>query len=127
MKLIRSLALLAVATVLATSVAAAARLTVSSKTLGSGGTAVAHCQNGGFTFTRTVSSGNITAVAVGGITSGCANGALILTLVNSSNASIGSGTASIPAACSGCSVTVSVSPQPAASSLNAYRLEISGP
>ena len=92
-----------------------------------GSAAVAACQTNGFTFTHTVAGGNVTAVTVGGIVAACQGGSLTLNLANSSGISIGSGTAAVPAGCSNCSVAVPVSPQPAATSVVADAIAVTGP
>src|SRR5206468_9113597 len=107
--------------------AAAAALGTTGGTLQGGSAAVAACQTNGFTFTHTVAGGNVTAVTVGGIVAACQGGSLTLNLANSSGISIGSGTAAVPAGCSNCSVAVPVSPQPAATSVVADAIAVTGP
>jgi hypothetical protein len=119
--------LVVIAGVAAAVYAAAAALGTGTGTVQSGNAAVAACQTGGFTFTNTLSGGNVQSVSVGGITSACANGNLTLNLTNSSVTSVGAGTATIPSGCSGCSVSVALSPQPPATSVVAYVLGVRGP
>jgi hypothetical protein len=107
--------------------ATAATLGTGVGTIQSGNATVASCQTGGFTFTNTLSGSNIASVSVGGVTAACASGSLTLNVTNSSGASIGSGTASIPSNCSGCSVSVTLSPQPAVASAVADAIVVMGP
>ena len=107
--------------------AAAATLGTTGGALQSGSAALAACQTNGFTFTHTVSGGNVTSVNVGGIASACQNANLTVNLTNASGTSIGSGTAAVPAGCSNCSVAVPVSPQPAATSVVADAIALVGP
>jgi hypothetical protein len=48
-------------------------------------------------------------------------------VTNSSGTSIGAGTASVPSNCSGCAVSVALSPQPASASAVADVLGVTGP
>jgi hypothetical protein len=107
--------------------AAAATLGTSARIVQSGNAAVAKCQTSAFTFTNTLSGSNIASVSVGGITSACASGGLTLNVTNSSGTSIGAGTASVPSNCSGCAVSVALSPQPASASAVADVLGVTGP
>jgi hypothetical protein len=115
-------------TAAAATFAAAASIGVASGSLGAGNSAIGACDPDGFTFTRVVNnSGAITSLTIGGIAAACAGGTLSVNLTNSSNASIGSATASLPSSGFGGSATVTPSPAPTASSVNAYRASIVGP
>jgi hypothetical protein len=78
----------------------------------------------------TTSAGNVTAVTVNGIADpGCEGGALSVTLANGT-ASVGSAGPQIVPVDAGTidnSITVNVSPQPAASTVNRVHVAITGP
>jgi hypothetical protein len=101
------------------------------KKLGADGAAVAACDSDGFTVSYTTSGGNVTAVDVGGIADpGCEGGALSLVLANSSGTSVGAGGPQTIPTDGGTvdnSVTVTLSPTPAASVVAAVHIAVSGP
>lgn len=105
-------------------VAAAATLATSSVSLGSGNAAVPICDSNGFTYTRTLSSGqNVATVTVSGIDASCAGGTLQLTLANAANVALGSGSASVTG--SG-NVTVTIAGTAPAASIASYKVAITG-
>ena len=117
-----------VATAASAVAALAAGLTVASTRLGGGGTAVTGCDSDGFTFQNKLDvSGVVTSVTVSGINAACAGGNLKLTLASSSAASIGSGSAALPASGFTGSVVVSMSPQPQPDQINRYVAAVTGP
>lgn len=91
--------------------AAAANLGVGTETLGAGGTAVTSCDSGFTTTYEVPTTGEsaflVTGVTVGDIAASCAGGLMEVVVVDSSDASIGSGQATVPNASS---VTVPLSP-----------------
>ena len=98
--------------------------------VGSGTASVASCDNG-FGTQYTTASGNATAVTINGIADpACEGGSLRVTLVNGSNASVASGgPTSVPTDgdTTDNSVTVSLSPQPAAGTVARIHVSIAGP
>jgi hypothetical protein len=104
---------------------------ISGTSLGAGSATVAACDGNGFTVTYSVSGGNVTAVTVSGIADpGCEGGQLSLTLTNSGGTSIGSGgplTVPTDGDVLDNSMTVPVSPQPAASQVTGIHVVVEGP
>ncbi|MGH2741047.1 MAG: hypothetical protein ACRDSN_12655 [Pseudonocardiaceae bacterium] len=98
--------------------------------LGADSVAVLACDGNGFSQTYTVSGGNVQSVTVGDIADpGCEGGSLKLVL-RQGGGSIGSGgpvTVPTDADTSPNSVTVSVSPNPAAANVNAITTTVVGP
>ena len=93
---LRVVTALVAACVGAASYAAAATLGTTSKALQSGRVSVPACDSDGFTYTRTLdASHNVSTVTVSGINAACNTGKLTLTLTDSSNASLASGTATV--------------------------------
>ncbi len=91
--------------------AAAANLGVTTDTLGAGGTSVSTCDSA-FTSTYVVESSDdsafkVTGVTVGDIASACVGGRLQVTVIDSTNASLGTGQVTVP---DSSSVTVPISP-----------------
>jgi hypothetical protein len=119
-RLRRILLIATIAVVAVAGTAAAATLAVASQRLGSGNAAVGSCDTDGFTYANVTSGGNVTAVTVTGINLSCAGGRLTVTLANSSNASIGSGSVTLPAAGFTGSASVPMSPQPPVTSVHRY-------
>jgi hypothetical protein len=93
--------------------------------------AVVGCDTDGFTTTYTTSSGSVTAVTVGGIADpACEGGSLSVTLVDSSNAAVGSGgpqTIPTDPDTTVNSVTVTLNPQPPTTQVAAVHVSITGP
>ena len=91
---------------------------------------VAACDGDGLTVRYTVSATNVTAVTIGAIADpGCEGGKLSVTLANGTT-SVGSGgpqTVPTDGDTVGNSMTVAISPQPAAAQVNAIHVAISGP
>ena len=113
----------------AAAAAAAALLPITSGVLGGGAATVAQCDANGFSITYTTSAGKVTSVAVGGIKEpNCAGGSLSVTLVDTGGASVGTGgPVTVPSVADPASVSVSLSPQPAAATVAGYRVAIAGP
>lgn len=124
----------AVAVALATAMvvpAFAASLGLSSGRLGAGDAAVSACDSNGFTVSYTTSGGNVTSVGVGGIADpGCEGGALSLTLAGASGTAVGSGgpqTVATDGDTTDNSMTVALSPAPAASTVTGVHVAVTGP
>jgi hypothetical protein len=118
--------------VLAASLASAAALGgVNSDRVGAGDAAIAACDANGFTVSYTTVGGNVTAATVADIADpGCEGGDLSVTVTNSAGNSIASGgPSSIPTDgdTSPNSLTVSVSPQPAAEQVAGVHVAVVGP
>lgn len=107
--------------------AAAANLGVGTDTLGAGGTSVASCDTG-FTSAYVVpttggSAFMVTGVTVGDIAASCVGGLLQVTVIDSTNASIGAGEVTVPASSS---VTVPLSPTSDPAQIVGLRIAIVG-
>lgn len=104
--------------------AAAASLGLASNALSAGNAAVTSCTTS-LKATRTVdNSGNVTQVDVGSIPAACAGATLSVTLVGSSNASLGSASGTVPTG--GGTVSLSGFGTVAASSLTGYAFAVVG-
>jgi len=126
MKLSTVLTLFVLVAVGAASFAAAATLSVASASLGSGRVAAAVCDSDGFTYTHTLNTSHaVTTVTVSGINAACAGGTLQITLANSSNASIGSGSAALPSSGFLGWATVTIAGAPPSANVTSYRVAIS--
>lgn len=101
------------------------------RSLGAGSAVVSACDTNGFTVGYTTSSGNVTAVNVSGIADpGCEGGQLSLTLASTSGTSVGAGgpqTVPTDGGTADNSMTVSVTPTPAASVVTAIHVVVTGP
>jgi hypothetical protein len=104
---------------------------ISTGSLSAGSAGIPACDTTGVSVAYTTSAGNVTAVTVGGLADpGCEGGALSLTLTNSAGDSIASGGPSTIPTDGGTadnSLTVSVSPTPAAENVAGYHVSITGP
>ncbi len=123
---------LAVTTLASSAFASASSLGgMSSGSLSAGDAAIPACDTTGVTVTYTTSGGDVTAVTVGGLADpGCEGGALSLTLTNAAGDSIASGDPqAIPTDgdTADNSLTLSVSPNPAAENVAGYHVSIVGP
>ena len=113
--------------VIATETAAASALPTTPAPLAGGSATVSSCDSDGFTYRYSVNtSGQVTSVVVGSVSSTCAGGVLRLTLTNGST-SVGSGSASLPSSGFTGSATISVSPTPLSSGVTALYIAIEGP
>jgi hypothetical protein len=127
MRLVRSVAIGVMATLACLGCAFAVTLPTSVPTLGAGAAAVSACDSDGFSYRYTVdTSGKITAVTVGSIAGTCAGGTLRITLTNGT-ASVGSGSAALPAVGFSGSAAVTLSPAPASNQVTAAYTAIEGP
>lgn len=112
-------------------VASATGLGVTSPRVSAGSAAIARCDANGFTLGYTTSGGNVTSVTVNGIADpGCEGAEMSLTLTNATGASIASGgPQTVPTDGDGLdnSVTVAVSPNPAADQVSGYQVSVVGP
>ncbi|HTG47743.1 MAG TPA: hypothetical protein VK646_08830 [Actinomycetota bacterium] len=88
----------------ATTVAFAASLPPTSRTLGAGKTAVPSCDTGGFSIVLNLTAANVSSVTIGGIAAACATGVLSVNVNNGTTNSSGTGT--VPAG--GGSMTVTL-------------------
>lgn len=99
--------------------------------LGAGSAVVAACDSDGFSADYTTSSGSVTSVTISQIADpGCEGGQLSLTLADSSGTSVGAGgPQTVPADgdTTANSMTVALSPAPAASSVAAIHVVVTGP
>lgn len=116
-----------------TSIAASAAMLggVSSPTVAAGAAAVTPCDPDGVSVAYTTSDGLVTHVTIGALADpACETGRLAITLVDSTDASIGATAAtSVPADgdTADNTVTLSISPTPAADAVAGYHLSITGP
>jgi hypothetical protein len=104
---------------------------VTTTKVGSNAAVIPRCDADGFTPSYTTSGGNITSVTVSGIADpGCEGGGLKLSIVDSAGASLASGgpqTIPTDGDTVDNSVTVNVSPQPAAASASGVHVSVVGP
>ena len=124
----------AVAVALATAMvvpAFAASLGLSSGRLGAGDAVVSACDTNGFTVSYTTSGGNVASVGVSGIADpGCEGGRLSVTLANASGTAVGSGgpqTVATDGDTTDNSMTIALSPTPAASVVARVHVVVTGP
>lgn len=94
-----------------TGCAAAATLTLGSKNLSAGSTGVSSCANlSSLVATRNVdNAGKVTRVDVGSIPLACSGETMWITLVGTANASLGSGTGVVGSCATTCSVSITAS------------------
>jgi hypothetical protein len=99
--------------------------------LGADSAVVSACDSDGFSVSYTNSGGNVTSVDVSGIADpGCEGGQLSVVLANASGTSIGAGgptTVPTDAGTVDNTMTVSLSPTPAASTVAAVHVAVTGP
>jgi len=103
---------------------------VTAKKLGAGKAIVAACDPDGLTVDYTTSTGSVTAVSIGGIADpGCEGGALALVVANVSGTSVGAGSGTVPtdAGTVDNTISISLSPTPAAGVVSATHVVITGP
>ena len=121
----------AVAVVTASLASAAALGGISNDRVSAGNVAIAACDLNGFSVSYTTVGGNVTAATVADIADpGCEGGDLSITITNGAGDSIASGgPISIPTDgdTSPNSLTVSVSPQPAAEQVAGVHVAVVGP
>ncbi len=119
------------ATLATTAFASAASLGGASGGVIAGDAAIPACDTTGITASYTTSGGDVTAVGVSGLADpGCEGASLSLTLVGASGDSIASGgPLTIPADddTADNSLTVAVTPNPAAEAVAGYQIPIVGP
>jgi hypothetical protein len=99
--------------------------------LGADSAVVSACDSDGFSVSYTNSGGNVTSVDVSGIADpGCEGGLLSVVLANASGTSIGASTPTTVPTDAGTvdnTMTVSLSPTPAASAVAAVHVAVTGP
>lgn len=123
-------ALLALGGLFAATAFAAGLGGLSAGDLGAGGTPIRACDDDGFTYDLTLSTGLVTAVVVGDISDpGCEEGTLHLTLVDANGDDIGSGTTAIgvDSDTDANLVTVSLSVQPLLTNVEGIHAAVVGP
>jgi hypothetical protein len=119
-------------TVGASSWAAAASLTVTSQTLGSGNAVVAACDTDGVTFTAraidTSANHNVTSLTVSSINASCAGETLTVTLANTAGTTAYlTSSVALPASGFTGAATLAFSGTAPAASIGSYRVAIVGP
>jgi hypothetical protein len=116
---------------IASTIALAATFGLTSAALGAGEAPVSRCDTDGFTITYTLSVLLITSVTVADIADpGCEGGSLELTLTDSAGASVGSGgptTVPTDGDTSPNSMTISVIPTPAETTVVGIHVSVDGP
>lgn len=122
--LARGIQIVLVIAVASASYAAASSLGLATDTLAAGSSAVMACDPDGVALSYTVVDGKVTDVTVDGLHADCVGGDLSLTLVDSTGAGIGSGG---PQVVDASSETVSISPQPANTSVDGSHVVVLGP
>jgi hypothetical protein len=110
---------------LTSAAAAAATLAVTSGALGAGSASTIVCPTAGVSLTQTVSSAKVASVTVGSIPSACGGGKLYVTVYDGTTVGT-TGAQTIPAG-GGTMSAVAVSPQPNASASNQSSILIQGP
>ena len=108
---------------LAVAVGAAASLSLTSHALGAATVSTPRCASAGMTVFQTLSGANVASVTVGSIPAACAGATLLVTVNNGS--ATGSGSATVPAG--GGSVTVTLGTAPAATAAETTDLVLVGP
>jgi hypothetical protein len=112
-------------------VASATGLGVTSPPVAARKAAIARCDSNGITLAYTTSAGNVTSVTVNGIADpGCEGAEMSVTLTNAAGNSIASGgpqTVATDGDAVDNSVTVAVSPNPAAEQVSGYQVSVVGP
>ena len=115
----------------AASFAAAATMSVTSKSLGSGKAAVAACDTDGVTYPAraidATANHNVTSLTVGSINTACAGETLTVTLANTSNTALLTSSVALPATGFTGSATVTFSGTAPAASIGSYKVAIVGP
>lgn len=126
MKRLTSILGLVTATTLVTvGVAAAATLGIGSGNLSAGSAVVGGCTASALTATRNVNnSNNVTQVNVLSVPQACAGETLAVTLENSAHASLGAASIAVGACTGGCTVTLTGFGTVAAASLTAYAFSL---
>lgn len=124
-QLTRILGIATTAILLTVGVASAATLGMGSGKLAAGSAAVGGCTSSALTATRNVSnSNNVTQVNVLSVPQACSGETLAVTLENSSHASLGSASTTVGACTGGCTVSVTGFGTVAAASLTAYAFSL---
>ena len=120
-----------VTTLASSAFASAASLGGMSGSVAAGDATIPACDTTGVSVSYTTSGGNVTAVTVGGLADpGCEGGALSVTLTNAAGDGIASGgpqTIATDGDTADNSLTISVSPNPAAQDVAGYHVSIAGP
>jgi hypothetical protein len=115
----------------AASFAAAATMSVTSRSLGSNKAAVAACDTDGVTFPAraidATAGHNVTSLTVGSINTACAGETLTVTLANTSNAALLTSSVALPSTGFTGSATVTFSGTAPAASIGSYKVAIVGP
>ncbi|HZS31171.1 MAG TPA: hypothetical protein VFA37_07935 [Gaiellaceae bacterium] len=124
-RLSQTLGLLSTAALLTVGVASAASLGIGTGKLSAGNHAVSGCASAALTATRNVNnSGDVTAVNVLSVPQACSGQTLAVTLENASHASLGSATATVGTCTGGCTVSLSGFGTVLASNLASYAFSL---
>jgi hypothetical protein len=124
-KLTRILGIATATTLLTVGVASAATMGLGSGTLAAGSAAVSGCTSSALTATRNVNnSNNVTQVNVLSVPQACAGETLAVTLENSSHASLGSASTTVGTCTGGCTVSLTGFGTVPAASLTAYAFSL---
>ena len=124
-RLINILGVVVTAGFLSVGVAAAASLGVSTGKLSAGNAAVTGCTSSSLTATRNVdNSGNVTQVNVTSVPQACAGEALAVTLENSSHASLANASTIVGTCTGGCTVSFPLFGAVSAANVSFYALSL---
>ena len=124
-RLIRILGIATATTLLTVGVAAAATLGLGSGTLSAGSASVGHCVSAALTATRNVdNSNNVTQINVLSVPQACSGETLSVTLENNSHASLGSASATVGTCAGGCTVSITGFGTVSAASLTSYAFSL---
>lgn len=116
---------LVAAALLTVGVASAASLGITTGQLSAGNAAVSGCTPSALTTTRAVdNSGNVTGVSVTSVPQACAGETLAVTLESSAHASLGSSTTTVGACTGGCTVTLTGFGTVSAANVTAYAVSL---
>jgi hypothetical protein len=109
--------------VVGASIALAASLSLSSDSIGAGTASTGRCTNAGLSVVQNLSGSNVASVTVGSIPSACGGATLLVSVT--AGATTGSGSASVPSG--GGSVTVPIPGTPAVTASELTDLVLIGP
>lgn len=113
------------AALLSVGIAAAASLGISTGNLSAGNASVTGCTSSSLTATRNVdNSGNVTQVNVLSVPQACSGETLAVTLEDSSHASLANASTTVGACTGGCTVSLTISGTVSAANVTAYALSL---
>jgi hypothetical protein len=126
-RLLNVLGAVLTAALVSAGVAAAASLGLGTGKLSAGSAAVSGCTSSALTVTRNVNnSGNVTQVNVLSVPQACAGATMAVTLESSTHASLAGVSATVGTCTGGCTVTIPVTGTVAATNLTAYAVSVTG-